>query len=136
VSLFIDWRRQAMNTKDTWIRPIVSVIGLGIFIFAFVIAWLAKDDTSLKMLMGGALAIGMAVINYWLGSSSGSDRKTEMLAMSPPVPGMTMSSSPSPPASTITVTAPAPMPGVTVTPSPAVPVDDRFDVDKPPEPKP
>lgn len=60
-------------------KLIVSIFAMGIFVAAFTIAYLAKDQTSLTLLMGVAGSMGTTVINYWVGSSAGSDKKTDML---------------------------------------------------------
>ena len=62
-----------------WAKPAISAFAMAIFVAAFVIAYLAKDQTSLTLLMGVAGSMATTVVNYWVGSSSGSDRKTDLL---------------------------------------------------------
>jgi len=66
--------------EPLWAKPAVSFFAMGIFVAAFVIAYLANDKTSLTLLMGVAGSMGTTVVNYWVGSSAGSDKKTELLS--------------------------------------------------------
>ncbi len=74
--------------KDATSRLMIAIGYQIVFLAMLLVAYLTKDQNMLTLL-GGA-AIGMAVQggNYFLGSSSGSDRKTELLAASTPVPGL------------------------------------------------
>lgn len=56
----------------------VSVISLGIFTAAIVVAWLTKDP-SLPYLLGAAGTNATTAVGYWLGSSSGSKSKDDTL---------------------------------------------------------
>jgi hypothetical protein len=53
---------------------VVSVVALGIFAIALVVAWWTKSE-SLNLLLGAASANATTVVAYWLGSSSGSRSK-------------------------------------------------------------
>lgn len=55
-----------------------------IFLIAFCVAYLAKDSNNLTMMMGAAITMGSTVVNYWLGSSSGSAKKTDLISAQPP----------------------------------------------------
>lgn len=66
-------------TDFPWAKPVVSLVAMLIFVAAFIVAYLAKDQTSLTLLMGVAGSMGTTVVNYWVGSSAGSDRKTDLL---------------------------------------------------------
>lgn len=72
------------GAEPMWAKPSVSIYALSIFVVAFGIAYLSKDATSLSMMMGAAIAMAQQVVNYWMGSSSGSAKKTELIATSPP----------------------------------------------------
>lgn len=65
-----------------WGAIIVTVIVLLIFEAAIVVAWLTKDP-SLGILLGMAGANGGTAVGYWLGSSSGSAKKTDIMAPKP-----------------------------------------------------
>ena len=73
----------APNPEPIWAKPAVSIYALTIFLIAFGIAYLAKDTASLTMMMGAAISMGTSVVNYWIGSSSGSDKKTTIIAAQP-----------------------------------------------------
>ena len=73
-------------------KVVISVIMLFLGLLALAAAfgmWLIDHTQSaplvgaIGLLLGGA----MQVPNYWLGSSSSSDKKTDYLAASPPIPG-------------------------------------------------
>ena len=71
-------------TRDymAWAKMVVSVVVLAILVpIALAIAYI-KNDGSLGQMLGAITGMGTTVIGYWLGSSSGSDRKTEMLTKS------------------------------------------------------
>jgi hypothetical protein len=69
-----------------WSKLAVSVLVLFIYVAAFVIAYKSDDKTSLQLMMGSTIGAFTSVIGYWLGSSSGSDRKTDLLNQQPPKP--------------------------------------------------
>ena len=82
-----------------WGPVIVSVIVLFVFVAAIVVAWQTKDP-SLGILLGMAGANAGTAVGFWLGSSSGSQKKDQVIAAvatAPPLPGTT----------TTTVTPPA-----------------------------
>lgn len=93
----IDLARLAVeNTKDARAMQIVtrspmpaiiSVIlttGFLGLLTGLMAGWLKAEDNQAMLIMLGALGAGFgAVINYWLGSSSDSGRKTELLAQAP-----------------------------------------------------
>jgi len=89
--------------EPMWAKPAVSIYALTIFLIAFGIAYMAKDTTSLTMLMGAAISMGTQVVQYYLGSSSGSAQKTVMLG-APPSPAPVM---PLPPPSTTATVSPS-----------------------------
>ncbi len=71
-----------------WAPAIVSFVVLGTF---GVVMWAALNrtlpagsETILNMLLGTLAAMATSVVGYWVGSSSGSTRKTELLYQSAP----------------------------------------------------
>jgi hypothetical protein len=50
-----------------------------IFEAAIVVAWLTKE-ASLSILLGMAGGNAATAVGYWLGSSKGSDKKTDIMA--------------------------------------------------------
>ncbi len=73
-----------------WAPPIVSLVVLltfGVVMWAALTRQLpAGSETILNMLLGTLAAMATSVVGYWVGSSAGSSRKTDLLYQSTPVP--------------------------------------------------
>jgi FlaG/FlaF family flagellin (archaellin) len=71
-----------------WAPPVVSAIVLvtfGIVMWAALTRALpAGSETILNMLLGTLAAMATSVVGYWVGSSAGSERKTDLLYNSTP----------------------------------------------------
>jgi hypothetical protein len=70
---------------------VVSVVAQSTFLLALIAACVIayrKDDYTLLIAMAGVAATNAtSVVNYWIGSSSGSDKKTDLMnAALPPAP--------------------------------------------------
>jgi hypothetical protein len=63
-----------------WGAPVVSVIAYLVFLLALAVAYLVKNDNLLITLCGVAAANGTTVVNFWLGSSRGSQDKDVTIA--------------------------------------------------------
>ena len=63
-----------------WSPLTVSVLALLTFVVALGIAFFLKNDTMLNVLVGVAGANATTVVNFWLGSSAGSQKKDEAIA--------------------------------------------------------
>ena len=78
-----------------WGAPVVStIVSLGFFItmyLAFTVPLPASGETVLNVLIGVLATSFAGVVNYWIGSSSGSAVKTEHLAASVPASSVTVS---------------------------------------------
>jgi len=94
------------DPEPIWAKPAISIFALLIFVIALVIAYTAKDSTSLTLMIGAAIAMGQQVVSYYLGSSSGSAKKTNLLAIPPMPPVSTTTTTPT--ATTTTTTGAAP----------------------------
>jgi hypothetical protein len=74
-----------------WAAPIITAIVLLTFGFVMFLALTrslpAGSETILNMLLGTLAAMSTSAVSYWLGSSAGSDKKTDMLYRSTPVDG-------------------------------------------------
>jgi uncharacterized membrane protein YidH (DUF202 family) len=70
----------------SWSRTAVSIIGLGVFLTMVVMAWVTKDSQMLNSLVIIAGNGFTWILGYWIGSSAGSDRKTELLGNPPKAP--------------------------------------------------
>ena len=77
-----------LGSRIAWAPAVISVVVLltfGVVMWAALTRVLpAGSETILNMLLGTLAAMATSVVSYWVGSSSGSDRKTEMLYRSTP----------------------------------------------------
>lgn len=78
-----------LGSRIAWAPVVISVVVLVTF---GVVMWAALtralptgSETILNMLLGTLAAMATSVVSYWVGSSRGSDRKTDMLYRSTPV---------------------------------------------------
>ena len=81
-----DARAMQIVTRSNMPAVISSILTLGFLglLTGMMAGWLKAEDNQAMLIMLGALGAGFgAVINYWLGSSSDSGRKTELLAQAP-----------------------------------------------------
>ena len=67
---------------NQWGAIAVSIVGILTFDGALVISFVLKDPTMMALTVGAAVAMGTTVVNYWLGSSAGSQKKDETIAKS------------------------------------------------------
>lgn len=58
----------------------VSVLSLVIFSVCLGVAFFLKDSNAMTLLIGAAIANSTACVQYWIGSSSGSQKKDETIA--------------------------------------------------------
>jgi len=70
---------------------VISCMACIAFFAALVIAYLSKDQTNLAMLLGIVAGGFTGTLNYWLGSSSGSQKKDDIIASSVPAATVTLS---------------------------------------------
>ncbi len=63
---------------------IVSVANSLAFFAALIIAYIAKDEGNLGLLIGAVIANASTVVSFWLGSSAESARKTDLIASQRP----------------------------------------------------
>ena len=75
----------AASRVADWGPVAVSIIVLLVFLAAIVVAWLTKDP-SLGILLGMAGANAGTAVGFWLGSSSGSQKKDATIAAMNPAP--------------------------------------------------
>lgn len=73
------------GNEPTWAKPVVAGFSLAGFVIALAIAYFAKSDSALLLLMGACITNASTVVNYYFGSSSGSAKKTSLLAPSAPI---------------------------------------------------
>ena len=77
-------------------QVVISIVGQTTFLIALIAAaylyWVTKDPVVLNVLavlFGAASTNATSIVSYWIGSSSGSDKKTDLLAASTPPVGTT-----------------------------------------------
>lgn len=75
------------KTVSTWGQISVSSIALLTFAGCLIVSFLLKDSQMELLVVGAAVANATTVVNYWLGSSSGSKGKDATIAaQKPPLP--------------------------------------------------
>lgn len=74
----------------------VSLANSLAFLTALIIAYINHDTASLGQLIGAVIANATTVVSFWLGSSAGSARKTDIIAAATRPPNPPAASAPSP----------------------------------------
>jgi len=68
------------RTASLWGAIIVSVVTLLTFTGALVVSFFFKDSGLLNLTVGAAIANATTAVGFWLGSSSGSQKKDELIS--------------------------------------------------------
>lgn len=63
----------------------VSMFAMATFAFALLWSFLTNDEGMKNLTGGAAVAMATTAINWWMGSSKGSEKKDDIIANSPPV---------------------------------------------------
>ncbi len=63
-----------LNTDTDWPKGLISFAVIVLFAYAFI------ENPQDEIMKGALIAALSSVIGYWLGSSKGSDEKTQMMA--------------------------------------------------------
>jgi hypothetical protein len=71
---------------------IVSVVAILTFTGALIVSFVAKDEGLLNLTVGAAIANATTAVQWWLGSSRGSQAKDETIAQLKPTNGATPAS--------------------------------------------
>ena len=81
--------RDMQKTSRSWVPAALSVLitlGFLALLTGMMMGWLHADDNQAMLIMLGALGVAFGqVMNFWLGSTSESGRKTELIANAPAV---------------------------------------------------
>ncbi len=64
-----------------WGATVISVTGMAIYLAAIGVAYLKGNDTLLTALCGVAATNATTIVGFWVGSSSGSQKKDDNLAI-------------------------------------------------------
>jgi hypothetical protein len=67
------------KTVSAWGSIIVSVVALATFTGALVVSFFFKDSGLLNLTVGAAIANATTAVGFWLGSSSGSQKKDDVI---------------------------------------------------------
>ncbi len=67
------------KTVSAWGAIIVSVVALATFTGALVVSFFFKDSGLLNLTVGAAIANATTAVGFWLGSSSGSQKKDDVI---------------------------------------------------------
>lgn len=67
---------------SAWGAIAVSTVSLLTFTGSLVVSFLTKDAGLLNLTVGAAIANATTAVGYWLGSSSGSQKKDDTIAAS------------------------------------------------------
>jgi hypothetical protein len=80
--------RTGFSAGDLMMIGAIIVSGMWsiVFMLALVVVWSSKDQANLGVLIGVVATNGTTVVGFWLGSSMGSKRKTDLLAAAVPPP--------------------------------------------------
>jgi len=63
-----------------WGAVVISGLVTLAFAVALILAFIKGDAANLNLLIGAVIAQTSSVVSFWIGSSSGSQRKTDLLA--------------------------------------------------------
>ena len=74
------------GTEPTWAKPAVAILSLVLFAGMLVVAYATNDETMKTLLGGAVISMATTASGYYLGSSAGSARKTEIAAGQTPPP--------------------------------------------------
>lgn len=68
------------GSEPTWAKPAVAIFCMVLLGGALGYAVLAKDHDAMMLILGAIISMATSASSYYLGSSSGSARKTELAA--------------------------------------------------------
>jgi drug/metabolite transporter (DMT)-like permease len=70
--------------EPSWAKPSIAFFSLALFAAGLGVAWWAKNDNALAIMLGAVVSNVTTVIQFYYGSSSGSAAKTALLAPTKP----------------------------------------------------
>ena len=97
------------RTATLWGAIIVSIVTLLTFTGALVVSFFFKDSGLLNLTVGAAIANATTAVGFWLGSSSGSQKKDDAII------GAALAGRPAPVVTNISPATGVPAGGTTVT---------------------
>jgi len=72
------------GSEPSWAKPSIGIYTLCIFVGCLAVALVTKNTQAQLLLIGAIIPMAQTVVGYYYGSSSGSDKKTDLLAGAPP----------------------------------------------------
>lgn len=69
-----------MTPHSSWPQPTLGALILSIFVAGLVLAYLSGDQAALTLMYGAVIANATSVIQFYFGSSRGSQTKDETIA--------------------------------------------------------
>lgn len=74
------------DTEPKWAKPAVAIFAMLLLAGVIIYAVVTKDHDTMMLCVGSIISMATGAGNYYLGSSSGSDKKTNLLASAPAIP--------------------------------------------------
>lgn len=72
------------SSEPTWAKPSIGVYTLSLFAGCLALAVVTKNELMGSLIVGAVIAKFSTVVDYYFGSSSGSTKKTDLMAANPP----------------------------------------------------
>jgi len=73
------------SSEPNWAKPVVALFAMVLLAGMVIYAVILKDHEIMLMAAGAIISMATGAGNFYLGSSSGSERKTDLLAAAPPI---------------------------------------------------
>lgn len=108
-----------VTAQYPWMLPVFGIAVEGVFIAGMVMAYRLEDATLFNVALGAAIGQAQMVVSYFYGSSAGSAKKDDALAVSAVEKDKLLANSVPVPMVTTTVVDPGPPPTATTTTQPA-----------------
>lgn len=73
------------GSEPTWAKPAVAIFAMVLLAGVIAYSIVIRDHDTMILCVGAVISMATGAGNYYLGSSSGSARKTDLLAAAPAV---------------------------------------------------
>lgn len=74
------------GSEPSWAKPAVAIFAMVLLAGCVIYAVITKDHDTMMLSVGAIISMATGAGNYYLGSSSGSTAKTNLLAAAPAIP--------------------------------------------------
>ena len=68
------------GSEPSWAKPAVAIFSMVLLAGVIAYAIVSKDHDTMMLCVGAIISMATGAGNYYLGSSAGSDKKTELLS--------------------------------------------------------